>query len=118
MDSNDVFSLVLGIEDPKEQEETDRIIAEYRQLAIHVVQMTQSEGWKYFEKEIAAFEEKHKLHPEFYSQDEKLAHIHTGALYAIKFIKDWVENAQLFVNKEYEQSKEQSSTNSTEEGAF
>lgn len=104
----DIFSLVVGVQNEKDQADIDRAKRQYAELAIKIHEMTQTDGWQELLKEITAFEERHCLKPEFYSNDPKLAHIHTGALYALKYVRDWADKANSFIKEQqtYEQKKE------------
>lgn len=102
----DLFSLVIGINNPDEQAEIENAKKKYAEMAVSIHEMTQTDGWKHLIDEVEMFEELHSLKPEFYSDDPKLAHIHTGALYALKHVKDWAEKANEFIKQqEYEQAQ-------------
>lgn len=104
----DIFSLAVGIQNPEDQAAADKAKKDYAELAVKVSIMTQSEGWQELLKEIAAFEKMHNLKPEFYSEDPKLAHIHTGVNYALKYVRDWADKANSFIKEqEYEQAQKQ-----------
>lgn len=101
--NDDVFSLVLGLQGTPEEKAEQELLEKKRiELCLRVEEMTKQEGWKDLLEEIEAFEKLHSLAPQFYSDDAKLAHIHTGALYAMKFIRDWAVNCKSFI-EEYEE---------------
>lgn len=107
----DPFSLVIGINSPEDQDEIENARRKYAEMAVSIHEMTQTEGWKHLLDEVGKFEELHSLKPEFYSNNPNLAHIHTGALYALKHVKDWAENANSFIKQqEYEQAQKNNET--------
>lgn len=104
----DIYSLVVGIQDPKDLNRAEAQKQAYKEICVRVAQVTETDGWKELLKEMEQFEKAHSLSPEFYSQDPNLAHIHTGVLYTLKHIRTWADKANSFIKqKEYAQSQAQ-----------
>lgn len=101
---DDPFSFVLGIESEDDQRAREDKKQKYAEAAAQVVQMMEKEGWKHLLAELDRLEKMHSCEPAVYSENPKLAHIHTGILHAISFIRTWTTQCQVFVKeKEYEQ---------------
>lgn len=97
-DNTDFFTSIANqTGSPEELEKINQELAEFKQISIEIVKMSETFGWKYIVEKLEELEKLNRLSPEFYAQDPNLAHKHTGALQVIQSVKTYPDVCKQFL---------------------